>query len=138
MIPGDLRDGTWLEQIPGERAIVVLEGISMYLPNEELMQAFENLYARFDKVQILMDCYTEFAAKASKYKNPINDVGVTKVYGLDDPNSLPGYLREHSMTPSDLIEHLQGMERKIFSSLYAGSAARKLYRLYEFAGGKEQ
>ena len=137
MIPGDLRDGTWLEQIPGERAIVVLEGISMYLPNEELMQAFENLYARFDKVQILMDCYTEFAAKASKYKNPINDVGVTKVYGLDDPNSLPGYLREHSMTPSDLIEQLQGMERKIFSSLYAGSAARKLYRLYEFGGGAQ-
>ena len=138
MIPGDLRDGAWLEQIPGERAIVVLEGISMYLPNEELKQAFKNLYARFDKVQILMDCYTEFAAKASKYKNPINDVGVTQVYGLDDPNSLPGYLREHSMTPSDLIEQLQGMERKVFQSLYAGSAARKLYRLYEFAGGKEQ
>ena len=135
MIPGDLRDGAWLEQIPGERAIVVLEGISMYLPNEELKQAFKNLYARFDKVQILMDCYTEFAAKASKYKNPINDVGVTQVYGLDDPNSLPGYLREHSMTPEDLIEQMQGMARKIFSSLYAGSAARKLYRLYEFGGG---
>ena len=135
MIPGDLRDDTWLAQIPGERAIVVLEGISMYLPNEELKQAFKNLYARFDKVQILMDCYTEFAAKASKYKNPINDVGVTQVYGLDDPNSLPGYLREHSMTPEDLIEQMQGMARKIFSSLYAGSAARKLYRLYEFGGG---
>jgi hypothetical protein len=107
----------------------------MYLPNEELKAAFANLYGRFDKVQILMDCYTEFAAKASKYKNPINDVGVTKVFGLDDPNSLPGYLREHSMTPSDLIEQLQGMERKIFQSLYAGSAARKMYRLYEFSRG---
>lgn len=138
MIPGDLRDGAWLAQTPGERAIVVLEGISMYLPNEELKAAFSNLYARFDKVQLLMDCYTEFAAKAYKYKNPINDVGVTKVYGLDDPNSLPGYMREHSMTPGDLIQQLQGMERKIFSSLYAGSAARKLYRLYEFAGGKQQ
>ena len=137
MIPGDLRDPAWLAQIPGNRAIVVLEGISMYLPNEELKRAFDNLYARFDKVQILMDCYTEFAAKASKYKNPINDVGVTKVYGLDDPNSLPGYLREHPMTPADLIEQLQGMERKIFRTLYAGSAARKMYRLYEFGGGAQ-
>ena len=138
MIDSDIRSSEWLEQIPGNRAIVVLEGISMYLSNEELQHAFGNLYARFDKVQILMDCYTEFAAKASRYKNPINDVGVTQVYGLDDPNSLPGYLREHSMTPADLIEQLQGMERKIFQTLYAGSAARKLYRLYEFAGGKEQ
>lgn len=32
--------------------------------------------------------YTEFAAKASKYKNPINEVGVSKVYGLDQPKVL--------------------------------------------------
>lgn len=135
MIPGDLRESEWLNRIPGGRAIVVLEGISMYLTPGELKQAFHNLYARFDKVQILMDCYTEFAAKASKYKNPINDVGVTQVYGLDDPNSLPGYVREHAMTPTDLIEQLQGMERKIFMYLYAGSVAQKMYRLYEFSGG---
>ena len=28
------------------------------------------------------------AAKASRVKNPINDVGVTRVYGLDDPKVL--------------------------------------------------
>lgn len=35
-----------------------------------------------------MDCYTTFAAKASKIKNPINDVGMTTVYGIDDPKIL--------------------------------------------------
>lgn len=135
MIPGDLREKAWLDTLPAGKAIVVLEGVSMYVTPQELNTAIENLYAHFADVRILMDCYTEFAAKASKYKNPINDVGVTQVYGLDDPNSLPGFLREHEMTPADLIDQLQGMEKRIFRSLYAGGVAKKMYRLYEFRGG---
>ena len=136
MISGDLRESAWLETIPGNCAIVVLEGISMYVTPEQLKAAFDTLYARFGEVRILMDCYTEFAAKASKYKNPINDVGVTQVYGMDDPNSLPGFLREHEMTPEDLIDQLEGMEKRIFSTLYAGGVAKKMYRLYEYRGGR--
>lgn len=136
MISGDLRETDWLEQLPKGKAIVVLEGISMYLQPEELKAAFENLYAHFENVHILMDCYTVFAAKASKYKNPINDVGVTEVFGMDDPNVLPGFLREHEMTPQDMIDQLQGMEKRIFASLYAGGVAKKMYRLYEYRGGK--
>ena len=135
MIPGDLRETDWLEQIPGKRAIVVLEGVSMYVTLAQLRAAVENLYGRFENVQILMDCYTEFAAKASKYKNPINDVGVTQVYGMDDPNSLPGFHREHEMTPEDLIGQLDGMEKRVFRSLYAGGVAKKMYRLYAYRGG---
>ena len=134
MVCGDFRDASWLEEIPKGNAIVLLEGISMYLRPEELKQAIENLQIHFGRVEILMDCYTEFAAKASKYKNPINDVGVTEVYGMDDPNCLPGFLREHEMTPADLIDQLQGMEKWIFKSLYAGKIADKMYRLYEYKG----
>ena len=137
MISGDLREKGWLVGLPGNEAIVVLEGISMYVTPKELTAAFENLYGRFDRVAILMDCYTEFAAKASRYKNPINDVGVTEVYGLDDPNMLPGFLQEREMTPQELINQLQGMEKTIFQKLYAGKMASKMYRLYEFQGGTE-
>ena len=136
MIPGDLREKDWLELIPAGDAIVVLEGISMYLHPEELKAAIENLHTHFESVRLLMDCYTEFAAKASKYKNPINDVGVTEVFGMDDPDVLPGFIREHEMTPRELIDQLQGLEKRIFSSLYAGSVAKKMYRLYEYRGGK--
>ena len=135
MVSGDLREKAWLDALPDGKAIVVLEGVSMYVTPEELKAAIENLYAHFTDARILMDCYTEFAARASKYKNPINDVGVTQVYGLDDPNSLPGFLREHEMTPNHLIDQLQGMEKRIFRSLYAGNLAKKMYRLYEFQGG---
>ena len=102
---------------------------------EELTAVLAALKAHFGKVRLLMDCYTEFAAKASRYKNPINDVGVTQVYGLDDPNMLPGFLREHEMTPAALIDQLQGLEQAIFRQVFAGTVSKKMYRLYEFRGG---
>jgi O-methyltransferase involved in polyketide biosynthesis len=138
MIEGDLRESEWLQAIPkGGSAIVVLEGVSMYLPLIELQKALTSIQKHFSSVKILMDCYTEFAAKMSKYRNPVNEVGVTTVYGLDDPKQLEAetgcnFVKEHVMTPMELIDELQGMERFIFKKLYAGKMASKLYKLYEF------
>ena len=136
MIPSDVRDSAWLAHIPEKKAIVVMEGISMYLNPEELRDLLTNLRGRFEQVALLMDCYTDMAAKLSRYKNPINDVGVTQVYGLDDPAELENgdlkFLAEHPMTPSNYIEELRGTEKAIFRKLYAGGFSAKLYRLYEF------
>lgn len=79
MIGADVREPAWLEQLPRGNAIIVMEGISMYLKPEELKGLLGHLCGHFESLHILMDCYTEFAAKASRYKNPINDVGVTRV-----------------------------------------------------------
>ena len=107
----------------------------MYLPEAQLKALLNRLCARFETVSLLMDCYTTFAAKASKVKNPINDVGVTQVYGLDDPRALEGeltFLREHEMTPQSYIDELSGLEKTIFAKLFAGSFSKKLYRMYEY------
>lgn len=132
MLAANVTSPDWLAPLPGGNAIVVMEGVSMYLPTEELKRALDRIADHFDGVHLLMDCYTSFAAKASKYKNPINDVGVTQVYGLDAPQTLEGFVREHDMTPAELIDELSGMERKVFKTLYAGGIAKKLYRLYEY------
>ena len=136
MIGTDICAPDYLEKLEGKRAIVVMEGISMYLNREALAKLLARLEERFENAALLMDCYTEFAAKASRYKNPINDVGVTKVYGLDEPKLLEAgeliFRKEWDMTPPDLIDQLQGMEKVIFKKLYAGKIARKMYRLYEY------
>ena len=138
MISSDVRQSDWLSEIsPDKNAIVIMEGISMYLLPEELSVVLENIAKHFAKVHILMDCYTTFAAKASKYKNPINDVGVTLVYGMDDPLVLengPGvtFVKEHEMTPAALIDELSGMEKTIFKKVFAGGMSKKMYRLYEY------
>ena len=136
MLAGDARDVSWLDSIPESMsAIVVMEGISMYLSPEETKGVLENIGAHFDNVALLMDCYSTFAAKMSKYKNPVNDVGVTKVYGIDDPNLLTGsldFVGEKEMTPPEYINQLKGSEKRIFEKLYAGNFAKKLYKMYEF------
>lgn len=138
MLCGDARNPQWLEQIPKDEAIVVLEGVSMYLRREELKGLLTAVSGHFSWVCVLMDCYTEFAAKASKVKNPIKDVGVTQVYGVDDPKSLEcggvTFAREGDMTPAELVDELAGVEKAVFRTLYAGGIARKMYRLYEYQG----
>jgi len=116
-----------------------MEGVSMYFQQEELKVVLEQISCHFEVVNLLMDSYTTFAAKASKYKNPINDVGVTLVYGMDEPKILENeklsFLKEHEMTPEVLINELEGFERAIFKKLYSGSIAQKMYRLYEYKQG---
>ena len=109
----------------------------MYLQPGELTGLLAALTARFSRVRLLADVYTRFGARASKYKNPVNEVGVTTLYGIDDPKELEAsglyFRKEHSMTPEDLIGQLQGFEQRFFRKLFAGSFAKKIYRLYEFS-----
>jgi len=58
---------------------------------------------------------------------------------MDDPAALAEktemqYVKEHDMMPTTMIAQLDTAERMVFSNLYAGKAARKLYRMYEFEG----
>lgn len=138
MVASDIRDTQWLDAVPeGVPAIVVMEGISMYLTLPELKETLKQLSHHFSAVHILMDTYTRFAVKATKYKNPINTVGVTQVYGFDGPEELCGetvltFVAEHELTPDNLIAQLSSSEQLIFRKLFAGSFAKKIYRLYEY------
>ena len=137
MLPGDARERDWLARIPETgKAIVVMEGISIYLKPAETQALLASLAAHFETVSLLMDCYTEMAAKMSRYKNPINDVGVTEVFGIDDPLIFQReelrFRKEHNMTPQPYIDQLAGMEKTIFRKLYAGNFAKKLYRMFEY------
>ena len=72
----------------------------------------------------------------SKLKNPINDVGVRAVYGINEPNMLATdnfhFQQELNMTPKRYINELKGVEKVVFKKLYAGKLSKKLYKLYEY------
>lgn len=138
MIASDARNTEWLASLPeNANAVVVMEGVSMYMQLEELQALLSAVCGHFKQVKLLMDCYTTFAAKASKYKNPINDVGVTMVYGLDEPKLLTEgtglcFVKEHEMTPDVLVNELSGIEKSIFKHVFGGNVSKKMYRLYEY------
>lgn len=135
MISSDIRD-KWYADLNYKKAIVVIEGVSMYLKTCELQELLNNLCCHFENVSILMDYYTEKAAKLSKIKNPINEVGVFEVFGFDDPKSLENDLLElvceHEITPNHLIDELDGLEKAIFKKMYAGKLSNSLYRMAEY------
>mgnify|MGYP003293942406 CR=1 FL=1 len=138
MLESDARENGWLHAIPQDKhAIIVMEGVSMYFKLEELKSLLADIRSHFERISVLMDCYTTFAAKASKYKNPINEVGVSQVFGFDDPR-LPeegtgvAFVQEHSLTPDWLIARLPKGEQRFFKTIFAGKMAKKIYRLYEY------
>ena len=137
MLAGDARESAWLEKIPSsEKAVIIMEGISMYLRTEEIQSLIKSLTARFKEISLLMDCYTVKAAELSRHKNPINDVGVTEVYGIDTPeifgNNGLKFIKEHNMIPQNYIDELHGVEKYIFSKIFAGGFSKKMYRLFEY------
>ena len=66
----------------------------------------------------------------------INDVGITQVFGMDNPELLENealfFVKEHTMTPQKYIDELKGFEKHIFKRIYAGKFSKKLYRLFEY------
>ncbi len=119
-----------------DTAIVVLEGLSMYLTKEQLRRFLRALSKKYRELHILMDVYTEFGARASKFKNPVNDVGVTRLYGIDNIESVIKGLQirlvgEHTFTPKALVEELMPTEKLFFKLMFTGTLYRMIYRLYE-------
>lgn len=136
MLPDNATECDWIGGIDAKSVIIVMEGVSMYMPEDALCGMLTKISERFESVALLVDCYSTFAAKMSKIKNPINDVGVSEVYGIDEPERLSvgalEFLAERKMTPEEYISELSGMEKRIFERLYAGKFASKLYRLFEY------
>lgn len=128
-----------IKKLPDSKvAIVVLEGLCMYLTNEQVYRMLRVLKEKYEDLHILMDVYTTFGAKASKYKNPVNDVGVTTLYGIDKMENVTKdsgvqLVAEHSFTPDYLVDELKPSERVFFKMMFATKLYRKIYRLYELS-----
>lgn len=138
MISADISNDSFVKFLPKSKTlIIVLEGVSMYLENDKLKDTLLILTKNYDSVAMLVDCYTPFAVKMSKLKNPIKSVGVNKVFGVSSPAVLEEgtnltFVKEHQITPNDLINELKGIERIMFKRVYAGRTSKKLYKLYEY------
>ncbi len=138
MLSADASDTKWIGGLDKcKEAVVIMEGISMYLTGGEIGSLFLALQNQFTRVRLLMDCYTVFGAKASRFKNPVNDVGAKIVSGIDHPEAFEQnegihFTRELDMTPSELIDELSAFEQTFFKLMFAGKTAKKIYRLYEY------
>ena len=76
----------WLSGVPrAEHALVLAEGLSMYLSEADMRALMAALQAHFRQTTFIFDAYSKSAAKLSALKNPVNAVKAKIDFAMDDP-----------------------------------------------------
>lgn len=83
----DLKQSKWLSMYMALRAkiideidldnqsvLIVAEGLTMYLSEQELQQLIKGLNSKFSNAAIVFDAYSKQAVKGSKIKNLVNQM----------------------------------------------------------------
>lgn len=137
MVGSSVLDFKWLEQIENnENIMVVAEGLTMYLSEEEMRNLISMINESFGDVHLLFDAYTKKGVKSSKIKNPVNQMNAEVKYGIDNPNEFLSlnenleYVATHLIKKDD--NNLQGLTKFIFNNLYCGRISQSIYKIYEF------
>ena len=138
MIGCSVLDYKWLNNIRNdENILIVMEGLTMYLNEEELKELILQINDRFSNVHLIFDAYSKKGVRASKYKNPVNQMKAKVKYGFDNPDDFLklNYKLKHIET--HLIKqdknNLHGLTKFIFNNLYCGKTSQSLYKIYEFS-----
>ena len=137
MIGSSVLEYSWLDQIEYlDNVLIVAEGLTMYLSEEEIKNLLANINEKLGNVHLLFDAYTKKGVKSSKIKNPVNQMNAEIKYGLDHPdeflrlNDNLEYLTTHLIKKDD--NNLRGLTKFIFNHLYCGKISQSLYKIYEF------
>ena len=137
MIGSSVMDFKWLDQVETKNnVLIVAEGLTMYLSIEEIKELLENINGKFKNAHLLFDAYSRRGVKASKIKNPVNQVGAKIKYGFNKESEF--------LSMNDNLEHyathlikknennLKGWTKFIFNNLYCGKVSQSIYKIYEF------
>lgn len=138
MIGKSITDFTWIDDISEkeDNVLIILEGLTMYLDENELKQIIDEINKRFKNVIFIFDAYSKKAVKASKYKNPVNQMNAKIKWGMDLPEDFNKLNNNLEFVNSYLIkykeEKLKGLTGLIFNKLYCGKISQSYYKIYEF------
>lgn len=128
----------WLADLPqAEHALVLAEGLSMYLSEQEMRDLMAALQQHFGQVTFIFDAYSKSAAKLSALKNPVNAVKAKIDFAMDDPQKLldgtqgmKAILNEDIIT-QEAIDRLSGVDKYRFR--FMGRFGKGFYRIYGYA-----
>ncbi|MEE1319199.1 MAG: class I SAM-dependent methyltransferase [Ruminococcus sp.] len=137
MIGKSVTDLSWIDEImPTSEVLIIAEGLTMYLTEDEIKNIVERLSNRFGKVKILFDAYSQKAIKASKYKNPVKQMNASVKWGMDEPEDFKKlsknlvHIGTYSIKHSE--ENLKGFTKFIFEKIYCGKISENYYKIFEF------
>lgn len=137
MIGSSVVDFNWLEQIEQrDNILIVAEGLTMYLSMDEIKELLKNINTKFKNVHLLFDAYSKIGVRASRFKNPVNQVGAKIKYGFNKESEFMNMHDNLKHYKTRIIKkkknNLKGFTKFIFNNLYCGKVSQLIYKIYEF------
>ncbi|WP_406238817.1 class I SAM-dependent methyltransferase [Nocardia sp. NBC_01009] len=94
----------WLDHIPSDRpALIVAEGLTMYLKPDDGAELLRRLVAKFPTGQLICDVFSRLGIKLQKTNPVVRRSGSTLYWGVDDPAEFEQY-GLHPITSLDASE----------------------------------
>lgn len=136
MISSSATELSWLDSIEyaNESVLVIAEGLTMYLAENEMKALFEAFRSKFRKTLFVFDAYSGFAAKMSKIKNPVNSVDAKICFAMDDPGIFEqdgiNCIFNNDIIRSEYIDKLSGIYKMRFH--FMRKLGSKMYRIFGY------
>lgn len=89
-IASSVTDWSWMDAVTDgrEQALVIAEGLLMYLHEEDVRALFEKLLKKFPQVTFLFDAYSKTTAKYAKHQPSLKQTGAQIHWGVDSPHEM--------------------------------------------------
>ncbi len=89
LIGSSVLEPAWLEQVPADRpAMVVAEGLVMYLGQEEVQRLFTAITARVPSGEAAFDAFSRLGVRFVQRQHSIKATGAILRWGIDEPREL--------------------------------------------------
>jgi O-methyltransferase involved in polyketide biosynthesis len=136
-LPSSVTDWAWLDQVPssGAAALVIAEGLTMYLTDEEVCELFNRIIDKFPDACIAFDAYSGMTVQRAGRIPSLKKTGAAIRWGIDDPKELeracPALQYEKTLPLTDprYTKALDPFYRLAFRVAAAFPAAREAHRV---------
>lgn len=92
VIGASVTDPRWLGEVPADRpAVVVFEGLSMYLRKEDGKRLVQAVTGRFPAGELLFDAFSSLGIRLQKLVPLVRHAEATLYWAVDDPAELEGW-----------------------------------------------
>lgn len=136
-ISSSVTNKEWIKSIPKEKKhyIVIAEGLSMYLKDEDIQELFGRLKKQIKSFTLVMDAYSELTARSAKNHTSLKRTGAVIQWGIDDPKMLENwgpdiqFIEEQYFTKTENNHYLDFGTRLMFGIANLFPIAKKAHRL---------
>ncbi|KAK2036965.1 O-methyltransferase [Colletotrichum somersetense] len=134
LLPVSVTEPDWFRDIPADRpTLIVFEGLSMYLAEEDARDMIRGLVGHFAQGQLIFDAVNSFFVASQRWISPVAKSGSTLKWYVDRPLSIESWAEGLSLRDEVLLtgrSEIQELPWKI--RLQFGIAA-SLPRAYQFS-----